>query len=444
MMLPLQSLRAFLFLLSIALVATLQANAIAGDCIAIEFTADGNKQCDEMRQCTDQAIKEGWVVRRIDPKSEPHVAARWHIQKVPTTVLVRNGREMDRVVGPVSYRELQQRLTAASSVETLRNANQTAPERDLKIRSQSQLATVPNQSGPSSRNDALTQATSQASLNPRSRGSQFDPSNTPTSARDPRDATVRIRVEEPQQEGVGTGTIIDSYNGEALVLTCGHLFRDGQGQSKITIETFIGGQVQSYPGVLIDYQAKETDIGLVSFRPTTPVGVAKLIPMTRKLSEGQRVFSWGCDRGAAPTRNDSQITKLNRYLGSPNVEVDGQPVEGRSGGGLFDARGELIGVCYAADPQLKEGLYNSAEVVYQQLAKLGLQRLFNEQKDEPEFPSLAMSGRLPNNPPPPPPVGSTFTELTVVVRGEDGKQEKLIIAQPSPQLIQALREQLRR
>ena len=239
---------------------------------------------------------------------------------------------------------------------------------------------------------------------------------------------------------MGTGTIIDSINGEALVLTCGHLFRETQGQSKITVETFLNGQIQTYPATLIDFQAKEMDIGLIAFRPNASVPVSRLIPKNRALTEGQPVFSWGCDRGATPSRRDSKITKLNRYIGAANVEVAGEPVEGRSGGGLFDENGELIGVCYAADPELKEGLYNAAEIVYFELAKLGLQRLFNDRVDTPPMQSIAKAGSVSE----PRQDASFAPELTVILRGRDGKQEQLNIPQPSPQLLQALRESTRR
>ena len=47
-------------------------------------------------------------------------------------------------------------------------------------------------------------------------------------------ASVRIRVEDRQGHNCGSGTIIDALpGGEALVLTCGHLFRDSEGKGKI-------------------------------------------------------------------------------------------------------------------------------------------------------------------------------------------------------------------
>ena len=417
-----------------------------GDCIAIEFMADGNKQCEDMHRTTDQAIRDGWVVRRIDTKREPHVSMRWQISNVPTTVLVRNGREIDRILGPIAYPELQRRLSAASSVDSMRSSadrNRDRVQNESPIlRGQSPLDMIPM---------AAALANSSSVAIAKSSGSMFPTQRDPPSMRelsepdrfpsDPQGATVRIRVDEHLQNSIstGTGTIIDSHNGEALVLTCGHLFRDYQNQAKITVETFLDGQIQSYPATLIDFQANEMDIGLIAFRSNRTIPVARLIPKNRALTEGQRVFSWGCDRGALPSRRDSQITKLNRYSGAANVEVDGEPVVGRSGGGLFDERGELIGVCYAASPVYKEGLYNAAEVVYFELAKLGLQRLFNDRNDLPVTPDNSSIAKLTS-----PPNVAIAPEMTVILRGRDGKQEQLEIPQPTPQLLQALRDSTRR
>lgn len=414
----------------------------SGDCIVIEFSAAGCTRCGEMHRTTDQAIEEGWVVRRFDTKRDAHMASRWQIQSVPTTILVRNGRELDRILGPIEYREMKQRMSAASSVDSMRS---TKTERRSSqgnvqtpvVRAQSQLAMVP-MSAAASLFPAASSSAGNAAFVP---NAPFVPNAAfaqPLRSKDPRESTVRIRIQEPQQESVGTGTIIDSHNGQALVLTCGHLFRESQGQAKITVETFLGGQIKSYPASIVDFQAKDMDIGLVEFRPNTEVPVATLIPKNRKLTEGQTVFSWGCDRGALPSRYDSKITKLNRYLGAPNVEVAGQPVEGRSGGGLFDESGELIGVCYAADPELQEGLYNGAEVVYYQLAKLGLHRLFNERTGEQPNTNNLARDLAPNRTAPP------TSELTVFLMGSDGKQEQLHITQPNPQLLQALRDSSRR
>jgi hypothetical protein len=442
-----------LFLLPTCLCESSAKADTVGDCIAIEFSADGFQECETMHRTTDQAIEQGWVVRRFDTKRDPHVALRWQIQSVPTTILVRNGREMDRILGPVDYRELSRRMTTASSVDSMKDRTRNEPF----VRSQSptnNLTTINLASNALVSNAGRGGSNTNFESTNRALGDErtypaTNPRTASVSPGSPRDSTVRIRIEEAQQDSVGTGTVIDMVNGEALVLTCGHLFRDNQGQAKITIETFIKGQTQAYPATLVDFQAKDMDIGLVAFRPASPVPVARLIPRSRKLEEGQSVTSWGCNRGADPTRMDSRITKLNRYLGAPNVETDGLPVEGRSGGGLFDDRGELIGVCYAADPSLKEGLYSAADVVYIQLEKLGLQRLFNERQEssgvvtavatEPVSPPLNRAMNIEASNPPGSPV-----EMTVLLRDRNGKQERFDIVQPSEQLLQAMRQSARR
>jgi hypothetical protein len=68
---------------------------------------------------------------------------------------------------------------------------------------------------------------------------------------------------------------------------------------------------------------------------------------------------------------------VNRYLGAANIEIAGAPAVGRSGGGLFDHQGRLIGVCNAACSQDDEGIYAGADVIYQQLARAGQAQLFS-------------------------------------------------------------------
>jgi hypothetical protein len=148
--------------------------------------------------------------------------------------------------------------------------------------------------------------------------------------------------------------------------------------TRIIVEAPINGQLGQFAGTVIDYKCDETDIGLLSFKTEIQVPVAKLLPRGTALREGESVASFGCDGGADPTRRDSQITKLNRYMGPSNVEVATAPVQGRSGGGLFNQSGQLIGVCYAADKELDEGLYSGPEVVYEQLSRLGLTRLYTQ------------------------------------------------------------------
>jgi hypothetical protein len=113
-------------------------------------------------------------------------------------------------------------------------------------------------------------------------------------------------------------------------------------------------------------------VALVVIRPDRPVTAAPIAPPGSHVERGDRVVSIGCSNGDDPTVLQTRITALDRYQGSPNVEAAGAPVEGRSGGGLFNDKGELVGVCYAADYEGNEGLYAALESVHDEVARLNL------------------------------------------------------------------------
>jgi len=195
---------------------------------------------------------------------------------------------------------------------------------------------------------------------------------------------VKITVDDPQGKSVGTGTVVDSRSGEALVLTCGHLFRSSGGKGPISITTFQTDPTgatpdATYVGRLIDFDL-ERDLALVSLRPTSPIQAVSIAGThVSPLTPSAAVTSVGCSHGQNPTAIDSQVTTIDRYQGTPNVEVAGAPVEGRSGGGLFNAQGQLVGVCFAADPQSNEGLYASLPAIYAKLDSLKLTMIYQNQ-----------------------------------------------------------------
>jgi len=445
---------------------------LVGDCIAIEFVTTGCDQCLAMDAATQQALADGWVVRQVNVLKEPHLAQRWRIHTTPTTLLVRGTREIDRILGPVDYLELSRRMVAASSPDKLKsnpntpnttalasNAN-TVPSSVSAIAPATHNEPAPRTTKPTEppkfvRNQAIEpispQPTSSTTTSntwnvPASEPNPVQqaghtvparPSHTATSGiSNAARATVRIRVDDPRYESVGTGTIIDSHQGEALVLTCGHLFRDLPPNARITVEMLPGVQEgeEKFEAQVIDFQASELDIGLLSFHPGHDVASVPLIAQNESLREGEPVFSIGCDNGQPPSRRDSRITKLNRYMGAPNVEVAGAPVQGRSGGGLFNTEGELIGICYAADNELDEGLYSAPAVVYHQLSRLGLQRLYSGSSRD----TIAANPTATTNANP---IAPAANNMTVIVRDPQGREHHIQIPSPSPRLLQALAEE---
>jgi len=184
-------------------------------------------------------------------------------------------------------------------------------------------------------------------------------------------ASVRLRIEDAGGNSCGSGTIIDSRSGEALILTCGHIFRDSQGKGKIEVDLFGPYSGQRVAGRLISYDLQK-DVGLVAIQIPNPIAAARLAPPGYKINKGNKVASVGCDNGKDPAVWWSYVTSLNRYTGPSNIQVAGQPTEGRSGGGLFSMDGMVIGVCNARDPQDQEGFYAALDTISAQLDQAGL------------------------------------------------------------------------
>ncbi|MFY8072497.1 MAG: S1 family peptidase, partial [Pirellula sp.] len=259
------------------------------------------------------------------------------------------------------------------------------------------------------------------------RPSKQSASENPVTATDPQAATVRIIVDEPESHAVGSGTIIDSSQNGAVVLTCGHLFRNWSKSSVVYVERFESGVPVRYQASLVDYQIDDIDIGVLVINPGKVVPSARVAQQADLLREGDPVFSLGCDHGDLPSRRDSRVTKLNRYMGSANIETAGAPVQGRSGGGLFNSNGELLGVCFAADAQLDEGLYCGTRSVLDRLQKLGI-------TDSAKLPSVAAEPSKP----------TMQTTMTVIMTDSSGDTRQLTIDQPTEQLVNAMRQESQR
>jgi hypothetical protein len=212
-------------------------------------------------------------------------------------------------------------------------------------------------------------------IGPTSAGNFLSPLSSPANSARPMErdaqllaASVRIRVEDPSGHSCGSGTIIDARGGKALVLTCGHVFRDSKGQGNIEVELFGPLAGKKVAGKLESYDSEVRDIGLVSISLAEPIAAARLAPVGYSVREGDAVASVGCDHGADPTVRRFNVKSAN----STNLWVADQPTDGRSGGGLFSAEGYVIGVCNGCNPQDREGLYAALGRVCTQLDQAGL------------------------------------------------------------------------
>jgi thiol-disulfide isomerase/thioredoxin len=339
----------------------------ASDATLLDFHSPHCGPCQSMAPTISRLEKDGFAVRRIDVGEQPHVAQRYGVRAVPCFVMLADGREVDRVEGPTSYERLQQMYARAGVATPTGVANPAG------------IA----QKDPSNPSAAMVQPARFRGQSPDPVAQNAAPRDLESLAQAALQATVRLRVEDDGGQSWGTGTIIDVHGSEALVVTCGHLFRESRGRGKITAELFTPGAKEPLPGELIAYDADERDIGLVSIRLDMPVQPVRVAAAGRQGAKGDRVFSIGCNHGEAPTIRHSHVTAVNKYVGPANIEVAGEPVDGRSGGGLFAADGTLIGICNAADPQDKEGIYAALDTIHWQLTEVGQSRVFDPQQAGP-------------------------------------------------------------
>jgi len=386
-------------MLSLQALLLLTAISAPGDVVLVEFTAPWCGACQQVEPIVERLASDGYPIRKVDIDADRAAARQYSVTAVPTFVLLADGREVDRVVGPASYDRFTQMfasLNAARRAEAARKESAaSSSSQAVSMRGQSPDAAdwQRQRSLGATRPQRLTETRDAQVADARFGGPTQGPgAYVPTPVRESRpeeaaarsmrpddlarQATVRLTVEDSTGYSHGTGTIIDTHNGEALILTCGHIFRDSNGRGPITVELFAPGAKGPIAGHLIKYDADTLDIGLVSIRPEcevtpVPVAVPGRVPQVE-----DRVFSIGCDHGGPPRVAYSRVTGIDRYVGPPNYEVAGQPVQGRSGGGLFAADGQLIGVCNAADQADNEGIYAALPSVHEELAMIGQERIF--------------------------------------------------------------------
>lgn len=187
---------------------------------------------------------------------------------------------------------------------------------------------------------------------------------------------ARLRVTNGGVTDFGTGSVIRSKDGHALIITVSHIFRKADEKSRITAELFnpktgkIDTFVVGYNG--IKKTDPEADIGLLEIHVNRVIPVLSIASPEDTLNVGQKVVSYGCGGGEPPTSLWHKITMFNRYTGPDTIECTGVPVQGRSGGALVDEQGRMIGITIAADQRDQRGLYTSLIPIRKFLERAGI------------------------------------------------------------------------
>lgn len=363
----------------VSLQAAMLAVALAGgDTVLLDFYADWCGPCRQMEPVVHQLQAAGYPVRKVNLDRERHLASRFGVTAIPCFVLLVDGKEVKRLVGPQSQKDLESMLASAGA-RAAKNAIARAQSPDDQAATSfpsipsGPLGSPPPADLPGRAN--LAPVTADA-VRP---NSAQPPSEADAVVRRLLAASVRLKIDDGGSHSVGSGTIIDARDGEALVLTCGHVFRDSKGKGPVSIDLFGPGAPQNLPGHVLSYDL-QSDVGLISFRPGVPVVAARVAPASG-LGQKSVVINIGCNHGENPTARISRVTAINKFLGPPTFSVAGQPDQGRSGGGLFTADGQLIGVCNAADPADNEGLYAAIDPIHKELERKGLKEMCLEPAD---------------------------------------------------------------
>ena len=357
-------------MVSMQIAALVMALSGAGETVLLDFHASWCAPCRSMESTIAELEQAGYPVRKVNIDHERELAAQYHVESIPCYVLLVDGKEAGRLNGAVRRAELLD-LYAKGHVRSGRGGTEIAraqsPDPPLRT------VAVPGELDP----NPLAASRDMPSRSDDSRGAPA------VSLQDLVQVSVRLTIRDPQGSSYGSGTLIDSRSGEALVLTCGHIFRDSQGKGQISVDLSAPQAPRNVPGRLVGYDLKN-DVGLVSIRPGVPVHVAHVAPAGQPIARGDKVISVGCNNGGAATALESKITAIDKFLGPANLQVAGLPVQGRSGGGLFSSDGLVIGVCNAADPADNEGLYAALATIHNQLDKAGLSAVYQNRPGQAE------------------------------------------------------------
>lgn len=357
------------------------AEGSQAEIVLLDFWSPTCGPCLQMKPTVESLINARYPIRQVDVSRDVALAQQFGVTGVPCFVMLVDGREVDRVVGATSSQRLQQMFAHAKE--------EVAERRRVRGQSEDPPAPAPSTTAPvvadqsqwfgEEQPGARTIAPSQSDI---FTGPVQQPASAGNGSLDTKllSSSVRLTVDDGNARSHGTGTVIDARQGQALVITCGHLFRDSKGEKPVGVELYeVGPQgprvVEQIQGKVLSYDL-ERDVAFVTIWPTRPVCVAQVAPPGTKVERNDSASSVGCSNGDDPTVLATRVTWLDRYQGPPNIETSGAPVVGRSGGGLFNEQGQLVGVCFAADYEGNKGLYAGLPSIHDELTRLGLREIY--------------------------------------------------------------------
>jgi thioredoxin len=395
--------------------------------IVYDFSATWCGPCQQMAPIVEKLQREGLSIRKVDVDQEQALTSQFKVNAMPTFVLVIDGKEADRRVGRMTESDLRRMISA---IPTTTSGNKGHV-------SSSRASVIPvelGEPGPIVRPQPMQTADARAAQPEQKpglrdlipfgkkekesapavvRGNDSDLTSDPRTlshedAIDPMQASVRIRVITNGRIDLGSGTVISSRAGISQILTCAHIFKEFGDDSRIEVDVFDHGRATQYLARLKKFD-KDSDVGLIEIPTASPVAATLVAGVEEMPRVGEPVAAIGCSGGEEPTRQQSRVTDIDKYEGPHNLLCIGVPVRGRSGGGLFNRHGEIIGVCSAADEEQQRGFYSGLKAIHKLLDDCSLAHLYKS--ETPASPASSQPAQALASQPAAGPFDSAFAAL---------------------------------
>lgn len=363
-------------------VTSVSAQAADPNNILLDFSAKWCGPCQQVSPIVSKLERQGYPIRKVDVDEEKALAQKYNIESIPCFVLIANGREINRITGLADEKKLKSLMSLlpkpdgdegyvgapaskkGMALPETKTASRSGDDKKLfgKIPPLFSKSKTPKQA-PADEPETF-------------RAQNVDPSpKSDEFSRNAFAASTRIRVLDGSHIHYGSGTVIESKPGRAIILTCGHILRNLGKKSVIEVDLFSEGNAKPEVAVaeIVRFDLG-ADVGLLSIPCDHRLQVVKLgfgpgVPQVE-----DHVFSIGCGGGKLPSLEEHKVTAINSVVGPDNIECTGVPQQGRSGGGLFLGR-EQVGICIFADANYKRGIYAGMKPVAQLLAKANLGHL---------------------------------------------------------------------
>ena len=249
--------------------------------ILLDFSARWCGPCQQMSPIVSKLERQGYPIRQVDVDQERDLAKKYDVSSIPCFVLIANGKEINRITGATDEKQLRKLMTLLpkQNIDEPLAGKSRANSADSQASSKSTdgkkgfLALPPL--FPKKTKDAAASRSEEVET---VRGQDPDrPAAYNEFAREAITASTRIRVKDGSHVHYGSGTIIDSQPGQAVILTCGHILRKLSKNAQIEVDLFADGisNPMTTTAQILKYDL-EADVGLLTVSCQERLPVVKL------------------------------------------------------------------------------------------------------------------------------------------------------------------------